>query len=266
MSYYPILSAPQCEGTTTIFNFAPNNWEETSKVARYLNASYIERDVWRSCCLGVIGYGTSVSVTRADVNAVLKNCYNDTTFYLSLGSEPAHEVSESLPRSSIPITSFPAWRASLGLVASNGAKTSYQGEVDPFPSQGSLLTFGYFLQFSPEISNSLLFINLEKCPKSRRGSLEVRDARRPFIMLAEFEVTTNQVNFVPLDNLGFSNTSLPLLVCRQMSGIPLFFSHTNDYGSLSLEHTHPPALSVINGDRFGAQRVMKKFWFSQIGL
>ena len=266
MSYYPILAAPQCKGITTVFNFAPNNWEGKSTVSRFLNVSYSEGgESWHNICLGAIEYGASVSLTRADVSDLINNLCIDTTYYLSLGSEPAQQVTDALPKSSIPATSVPAWRASLGLIAPTGASTSYQGEIDPFPAPGSLLTFGYFLQPSPEISNSLLFVNMEKSAKQRKGLLELRDAKHPTKLLAEFEVTNNQVNIISLDNLGFTDESLPLLVCRQMSGIPLYFSHTHDFSALSLEHTHPPASTVIHGDRFGAQKIMKTFWFSEIG-
>ena len=265
MSYYPILSARECEGVTTVFNFAPNNWEERSKLSRFLNVSFSEGDAWHSVCLGAIEYGASVTVTRADLSALINSLHDDTTLFLSLGSDPAQQVSDALPKSSTPVTSVPAWRASLGLLAPTGASSSYQGEIDPFPVPGSLLTFGYFLQPSPEISNSLLFVNLEGSAKQRNGFLELRDAKYPSKLLAEFAVTNNRVNIISLDNLGYTDESLPLLVCRQMSGIPLYFSHTHDFSALSLEHTHPPASTVIHGDRFAAQRIMKTFWFSEMG-
>jgi hypothetical protein len=49
-----------------------------------------------------------------------------------------------------------------------------------------------------------------------------------------------------------------------MAFVPLYFSTTKDGQFLSLEHTHPPASLVTHGDRFGAQRHLKKLWFSQL--
>lgn len=264
MSYYPILTAPGCEGVTTVFNFAPNNWEERHKVSRFLNVTYREGDAWRNSSLGAVEYGASVSTTRADLSALINCSADDTTFYLWFGFEPAQRLTDNLPKVSIPVTSVPTWRASLKLVAPTGVSTSYQGEIGPFPAPGSLLTFGYLLQPSSEINNYLLFVNLERSPKQRRGFIELRDANHPARLLAEFEVTNNRVNIISLDNLGFTDESLPLLVCRQMTGIPLFFSHTHDFSALSLEHTHPPASTVVHGDRFGAQKIMKTFWFSEL--
>ena len=178
MSYYPILSAPKCEGVTTVFNFAPNNWEERSKVSRYLNVSCSEGDSWHNICLGEVKYGASLSVTRRALGSFIKSFSFEPTFYLSLGAEPAHRFTDVLPTASTLVTSSPAWRASLSLIAPTGAQTSYQGEIDPFPAPGSLLTFGYFLQPSSSILNFLLFVNLEKSAKQRKGLIELRDARQ----------------------------------------------------------------------------------------
>ena len=265
MSYFPILKAPGCQGETTVFNFPPNNWEDVSRISRYLNVSCSDGDRWLNRCLGVLQYGDSVAFSQAGLNALFANVCPDATFFLTLSKEAAGEVSDTLPPSCVPKTSVPAWRASLGLVSATGASSSYQGEIDPFPAPASLLTFGYLLQPSSEISNSLLFVNLEKSAKKRKGFMELWDAKQPSKLLAELEVTSNRVNIISLDNLGFKDDSLPLLVCRQMSGIPLYFSHTHDFSALSLEHTHPPASTVIHGDRFGAQKIMKTFWFSEIG-
>lgn len=265
LSYYPVLTSPQCSGVTTVFNFAPNNWEARFRGSRFLNASYSVDDSWYSTCLGEVEDGASVSITEAHLRASIIGLDTSSTCYLSFGAEPAQQVSDALPKSSIPVTSVPAWRASLGLVAPTGSSISYQGEIDPFPAPGSLLTFGHFLQPSPLVTNSLMFVNLEKSARQRRGFMELRDANNPSGLLAEVEVTNNRVNFISLDNLGFTDECLPLLVCRQMSGIPLYFSHTHDFSALSLEHTHPPASIVIHGDRFKAQRIMKTCWFSKIG-
>jgi len=265
MSYFPILKALGCQGETSVFNFPPNNWEELSGVSRYLNVSCSDGDRWLNRCLGSVQYGDSATLTQTGLNTLFENVCPDATFFLTLTNEVAREVSDTLPPSFVPKTSVPAWRASLGLLSPSGTSSSYQGEIDPFPAPGSLLTFGYFLQPSAEISNSLLFVNLERSAKQRNGFMELRDAKHPSKLLAEFEVINNRVNIISLDNLGFTDESLPLLVCRQMSGIPLYFSHTHDFRALSLEHTHPPASTVIHGDRFAAQKIMKTFWFSEIG-
>ena len=248
-----------------MFNFPPNNWEKVSRISRYLNVSCSDGDRWLNRCLGAVKYGDSARLTQTDLNTLFENACPDATFSLTLSNEVPPEVSDTLPPSCVPKTSVPVWRASLGLVSATGVSSSYQGEIDPFPATGSLLTFGYFLQHSLHIRNYLLFVNLEKSAKQRKEFMELRDPKHSSRLLAEFEVTSNQVNIISLDNLGFTGESLPLLVCRQMSGIPLYFSHTHDFNALSLEHTHPPASIVIHGNRFEAQKIMKTFWFSEMG-
>jgi len=56
---------------------------------------------------------------------------------------------------------------------------------------------------------------------------------------------------------------LPLVVCLGMSGIPLYFSQSIDGRYLSLEHTHPPASTVVHGRRWDAQKILKQQWFSK---
>jgi len=266
MSYYPVLVGPQCEGVTTVFNLAPNNWERGDEIPRYLNVSFSDDSYWNNSSLGIVDYGDSVTVTRSELSALTSRTSFDTTFFLTLLSDPAPRVSQNLPNSCVPAVSAPTWRGSLELTAPTGVSTSYQGEIDPFPVSGSLVTFGYFLQFSSSTKNFLLFVNLEKSAAQRTGLMEIRDAKKPSVLVRSFEVKNNRVNIIPLDNLGFSTDSLPLFLCRQMSGVPLFFSSTLDFTSLSLEHTHPPASTVVHGDRFTAQRLIKNYWFSRAKL
>ena len=74
----------------------------------------------------------------------------------------------------------------------------------------------------------------------------------------------NQINIISLDDVGFDEQSLPIVVCRGMASIPLYFSSYKRGKILSLEHTHPPASLVVHGNRFGAQKQLKDYWLSQL--
>ena len=161
-------------------------------------------------------------------------------------------------------THMPNWRATLGLV-SPLASTSYQGELDPFPAPGSLLTFAPFMQFGDGIENYLLFLNLEKSAKARTSFVEIYDSASPAQCRGSFEVRNNAVSVVSLDVTGIGPEELPVIVCKNMSGIPLYFSRTIDGACLSLEHTHPPASYVIHGKRWDAQKMLKNDWFAKLG-
>lgn len=262
MSYFPLLTAPGCAGWTTVFNFAPNNWEERSRVARFLNVSWTDGACWQTRQLGRLEYGELQKVEAAGLDGIVPASYLPL---LSLTDEPPPAQRDKLSIADMPRTSYPNWRATLGLQAPSGARTCYQGEVDPFPAPGSLLTFGYFLQFGAGVENYLLLLNVESGPLSRSSVLEVRDAANPELLVASHEVRNNCVNVIPLDGHGMEEGNLPLLICRGMSGIPLYFSCSADRQYLSLEHTHPPVSSVLHGRRWEAQKLLKYIWFSKAG-
>lgn len=260
MSYFPILNAPGCTGQTTLYNFPPNNWEDRRKERRIVNLTWVKDGAWRSVTLGELAFGAMRAFTRADVAAHVPD---DALPLLSLASSPFPERSESLPVS-MPGTNTPSWRATLGLVSSL-ASTCYQGELDPFPAPGSLLTFAPFMQFGASVENYMLFLNMEKSAQARTSILEIYDSAEPGRCHGSFEVRNNAVSVVSLDGAGMSPEDLPVIICKGMSGIPLYFSKTADGACLSLEHTHPPASYVIHGKRWEAQKNLKNDWFAKLG-
>jgi hypothetical protein len=260
MSYYPILEASGCTGQTTLFNFPPNNWEDKRKRPLLVNLTWAEGSIWRSVILDQLAFGATRTYTHADILAHLTD---NALPLLSLSFKPLPEKIESLP-ASIQQTNTPNWRATLGLV-SPFATTSYQGEIDPFPAPGSLLTFAPFIQFGQGIENYMLLLNLEKNPQMRISTVEIYDSAKPDLSLGCFEVRNNAISPIRLDGLGLNPESLPVIICKGMSGIPLFFSKTANGAHLSLEHTHPPASFVIHGKRWDAQKILKNQWFAKLG-
>jgi hypothetical protein len=261
MSYFPLLKAPGCHGWTTLFDFAPNDWEERQRIARFANVTWSDGAQWQTRPLGRLEYGEARTVTSADLAGTAPS---DALALLSLTAAPASGQSGLLPTTGMPRSSYPQWRGTLGL-DSGRARTCYQGELDPFPAPGSLLTFGPFLQTGAGLENYLLFMNVETAAASRTARLEIHDAAAPGSPRATCEVRNNSINVVPLDGLDIGENDLPVIICRQMSGIPLYFSRSTDGAFLSIEHTHPPASSVILGRRWEAQRILKQIWFSRTG-
>lgn len=260
MSYYPILMAPGCTGQTTLYNFPPNNWEMTNRQSRLINLTWAQDNVWHSEVLGELAFGAMRIFSHADIPSHVPA---DALPLLSFSTAPLPLSSEVLP-SSMHNTSMPAWRATLGLVSAM-ASTCYQGELDPFPTPGSMLTFAPFMQLGSAIENYMLMINLEKTPQIRASMVEVYDSANPHRLKGSFEVRNNTVSVVRLDGLDIGPDVLPVIICKEMSGIPLYFSKTHDGTYLSLEHTHPPASYVIHGQRWDAQKILKKYWFARLG-
>jgi hypothetical protein len=261
MSFYPVLTAPGCNGQTTLYNFPPNDWEEVRKECRFVNLTWAQEGAWHSISLGKLDFGAMTTYTLSDLSAYLPN---KTLPLLSLASTPFPARSKVLPLEMLS-TNMPNWRATLALV-SPLSSTCYLGELDPFPAPGSMLTFPPFLQFGSGIENYMLFLNFEKSPQSRAAFVEIYDCALPKQIKGKFEVHNNAISAISLDNLGFSPEDLPVIVCKGMSGIPLFFSKTHDGAWMSLEHTHPPASSVVHGKRWEAQKMLKNVWISSLGM
>lgn len=260
MSYFPVLVAPGCTARTTLYNFPPNNWEDMRKERRLVNLTWAQDGVWRSVTLGELAYGAMQTYSWADFAAYVPK---NTLPLLSLAVSSYPDCSLLLPMS-MRGTDIPNWRAELSLDSSL-ASTSYQGELDPFPAPGSLLTFTPFMQFGAGIENYMLLLNLEKSAQARTTTVEIYDSTVPGRCRGSFEVHNNSISIICLDSLGMGPEDLPVIICKEMSGIPLYFSKTSDGACLSLEHTHPPASYVIHGKRWDAQKILKNYWFAKLG-
>jgi hypothetical protein len=260
MSYYPILSAPGCTGFTTLCNFAPNNWEVRGIQKQFINLTWTDSLRWHSIAIGELDRGEMLTFTRSDIDIYVPS---EAIPLLSLGLKPLPSICDKLPI--LPnITYLPAWRSTLGL-RSAISSTSYQGELDPFPSSGSLLSFSPFIQYGDSVENYLLLLNIEENPHSRNSLLEIFDAAVPSKIKKSIVIKNNDLSIIRLDELYFGFNDLPVIICKSMTGIPLYFSKTSDGSFLSLEHSHPPASHAIHGNRWNSQRKIKSNWFSRLG-
>jgi hypothetical protein len=258
MSYYPLLKGPGLSGWTTLCNFSPNNWEISGSKEQFINVTWASGGMWFSKTIGVLDSGALRTVQANELNHFVPY---ESLALLSLTSTQLPSESSTLPKLNSKQSTVPAWRATLGL-ASSSTQTSYQGELDPFPPQGSLLTFAPFLQFGKGISNYLILLNIENSPVSRFSELQVYDASETKLY-GSFSIQNNACTCIPLDSLDFGVSDLPIFICRGMAAIPLYLSTMNGGTYLSLEHTHPPASLVIHGRRWEAQKILKSCWFAK---
>ena len=229
MSYFPILNAPGCEGYTTLSNFPPNNWEIKTAGEKHVNVTWICEDGWKSDEIDRLPYGHVSTIKHRDVSEIVPE---DCLPLLSLTTNGLPSFSTTLPRLDADRAVVPVWRATVGLSTSR-ATTSYQGEIDPFPPSGSLLTFCPFMQFGEHVSNYLILLNIESSPELKTSKVEVygsEDAKSCGV----FEVRNNASNVICLDGLGFGPSDLPFMICRSMAAIPLYFSKISDGGKGSI--------------------------------
>lgn len=255
MSFYPLLKAPGCRGKTTLCNFSPNNWEYIQKKDKLIYVTWADGEVWRSINIGELRYNQTIIIDEEYIN---KYVSSDALMLLSITDKQIAEISKTIPVVKSP-TTMPAWRGSLGLENSY-TSTSYQGEVDPFPAPGTLLSFCPFLQTSRGVSNYLLLLNVEQSPQIRTASVEILNAKDQSLK-GKFVINNNSINVIPLDNLGFTDNDLVVNISRDMCAIPIYFTITDDGRYMSLEHTHPPASMVVHGNRWAAQKLLKQAWF-----
>jgi hypothetical protein len=258
MPFYPLLKAPAAKGWIKLPNFPPNNWEINS-FKKYINLSWADGDVWNSRNIGILGKDKFIRFNEADFENILPP---DVCPFLSLTSKPLMEVDSNLPTLKDKTSNLPLFRAAIGL-QTNKASVSYQGEINPFHAPGSLLSFCPFIQTNSKVKNYLLFVNLESSGIFRTAEIEIFDSSSCELKHTS-KIGNNRVSVISLDNLGFNANSLPFIICREMSGIPLFYSTAENGKFLSLEHSHPPASFVVHGDRWGAQKVLKQKWFSKV--
>jgi hypothetical protein len=229
------------------------------KGKQFINLTYIKDEAWHSQTIGELKYGDFKAISYTDVINLIPE---GTLPLLSLTQEELPKHYPTLPILNCNHTYVPAYRATLSLV-SKLATTSYQGEIDPFPPQASLLTFSPFLQFGKDVENYVLLMNIENQPNNREVSVKIYDADSQVLKSTQSAVS-NQISVISLDGLDFDENSLPVVTCDGMAAIPLYFSCANQGEFLSLEHTHPPASLVVHGNRFGAQKALKEYWATKL--
>lgn len=226
-----------------------------------MNVTWTDGIVWRSYVVCRLKYG---ELKRIDRSSLPHDIPENNLVLLSLTENELPTLSDTLDMGLMPTTSYPNWRGSIGLRSNvSGCDVSFQGEIAPFPALGSLLTFGHFHQFHPEVENYLLLVNVEKFPRFRYGFLEIRIAGSPGRLIKSFACQNNAITCINLSDLGFAATDLPLFICKEMSAIPLYFSRSKDGSFLSLEHSHPPAATLMGKGMLDAQKYLKNLWFSK---
>ena len=259
--FYPILQAPNCQGRTVVHNYPPNNWEIRRNCKKNINITWSDGIIWKSKKIGYLDINKSFTIKEEDLKFVPNGA-------LALSSLSVNELpyeSEFLPDDTDMQTNLPEWRASLGLESTLGANTSFQGEGYAFPRNGSLLSFSPFLQYGSDLSNYLLFINIEKLPTFRKSKLYFLKASGNKIY-AEVSVISNHINIINLDNLGYDDKDLMVMMTKDIVGIPLFMTSYKNGLELSLEHTHPPASFAIHGNRFALHKELKQLWAKKLNV
>ena len=260
MAYFPLISSVFSKGFCTLHNFSPNDWEKVGTSDKSVWSIYSNGDKWITKYLGEIRYGESktffydeiLNENKTNQNPIILLQYRKSSLSKKLEFLPLHEFRYN---------KVPEWRATVGFKLGNST-TSYQGEINPFPKNGSLLTFHPFIQ-QELTDNYFIFLNLESSPFIRKAVIEIYDSLTKKI-IDKIDVLSNHSNTISLNKYDFKEDQLPVFICKNMSGIPFGYGISKDMNMLSLEHTHPPASFVIHGERFLVQKEIKQKWFNSL--
>jgi hypothetical protein len=180
--------------------------------------------------------------------------------FLYLNREPLAETLECPPVDRRRDTA-PAWRANIRFAGAT-TSTSFQGE---YPSAmagiavGTLLSIAPMSRGTPGVETLLLVVNMRPDPTFGDARLRFVDLARHTV-IGETEAAFNRLTIVDLGALAGTEDCPIAVVSPDMTGIPLYLSRDAAGRHLSLEHSHPPAESVVFGARDEVQRAMKRWW------
>ena len=258
MAFFPLSNINEVNGFCEVHNYPPNDWENTSAGPKHLWGIYSNGKNWIAKEICSLNVGESRRVDYKYFN--LKNYKNNSPLVvLQMREQPLEKYIDELPKHEFLYTKSPEWRATVGFKFRN-SETSYQGEINAFPPKASLLTFHPFIQYN-KIENYFVFINLESTPIFRSSQIEIYNSNDKKL-IDIVDVKSNSTNIIPLDKYNIKQDQLPVFICRDMAGIPFGFGLNRTAPMLSLEHTHPPASFVVNGNRFETQKIIKTNWFN----
>jgi len=255
--FYPFLEIENFESFTNIFNFPPNNWELKKRFIKnkFLNISWIEKNYWRTKNITKLKKNQKFEINSKEI---IKLTDSKNFKVISLTDNLIDENFTQLPIiDKESLTQNPSWRASIGLKLGK-AKTSYQGEIYPFPEKGSLLSFCPFLQFSNKnVKNYLVFLNLEKNAFYRECKLNIYESNKKKLIKSNI-IYSNKINIIDLNDLIFDYKNSYIIVkTENIIGIPLYISYSSFDNSLSIEHTHPPGSFSLLGEKNKIQNLIK---------
>ena len=260
--FFPILKSNEIyRGSTIVHNFPPNNVQKVIPKSRYLSLIWMDANRWKTKLISRIKPLESKEVFY---DLIKPKESNDDLLIMCITDEPLPSIMTALPKHTLPTTT-PNWRSTVCIYREKSS-ASYQGEIEPFPEKATLISFIPFMQEKINIDNYLIFLNLESKPISRKGSLKFSTVRQPELIIKDTEIKSNSFNFIDFNDLNLEDDDLLICYTKNMSGIPLFLSFSNNDSTISLEHTHPPASFLIHGNRNNMQRILKENWFNSLPL
>lgn len=262
MAFFPLIDLDIIDGYIVLSRFSPNNWETNDfSTKNNLYGFWSDGETWHCMKIEHDKNLSFIKITTKDIPRYFPNYdrLKSNTVFFSFFNGELNQKHKHIPKNEIQLTRVPQWRAVVGF-NNLKSKASYQGEINPFPKNGTLLTFHPFFQFDEKVDNYFLFINFEDSAKYRYGEIKISDTSLRNEIITH-KIRTNFSNLIKIDLKKFNDEMLPIFYSNHMTGIPFGLAIHNNGSMMSLEHTHPPSNFSVHGKRFKIQREIKKKWF-----
>ncbi len=262
MTYYFMPRVPDLDCEVTLVNRPPRDTPNCWRGAQTVHAAWSDGETW--CVESVLQVETDGDI-RVSTEMLPSDCPDDAMPVLFMSPQTLAGKFQRLPPLNHMETT-PAWRANIRLMSAT-TSVSYLGEYPTgmTTAKASLISLAPLLQTGDGIANALVFVNIHADPAVEPYAMDLYAASSAQ-QIAEARVFSNRCTVIPLDPLPNDPDGLLLLTCRNLTGIPLYLSYTQEHLQMSLEHSHPPIELVAFGNRPAVNREMKRRWFARAGL
>ena len=262
MEYYFFLKDPHTEPEITVSNFPPTGKSNLRPVKNFISLAIPQEEKWHIRSVKEMEPFESYTVRASELDLSPQEMTQPLVF---LSPQALEGRFEELPHFE-GFSSSPAWRANLR-IRSKESCVSYQGE---YPGRmidlkkGTLVSAGPLFQNNEGICNKVFIANFRREPTSARHRILIKRLQKRHEVMKKVDVYTNKVNYIDLSDIILnSEAEILLIISPDTACIPIYYSHSEDYRYLSLEHTHPPTEFTVFGireNRFSLVENMKKFW------
>lgn len=261
MNYFFVPIVKGVETHVTLSTFPPIGSINQYKKGFYIYVASVRNKTWHIQNMGQIGTVDSIGF---EFNEKLIKSFETTPLVMFLYPNLLPETLDKLIVSSIMNTGV-AWRANLRF-CSQTSRVSFQAEYpDSMLSipKGSLTSFSPMVQISGNVHTKLILVNVRDVPLQDQRSLVFLKLKSKEV-LKRTVVSTNNCNIIDIDEVHSPDDPIGVF-SPDMAGIPLYFTHNDDFSMMSLEHTHPPHSSIFFGkDRQEIVSGMKRYWLKRI--
>lgn len=260
MNFYFMVRMAGLKGAVTLANYTCVDGYAPWPGDCIAHVMWSDGKTWQVRDLGDMPSGTSKTFHEDDLPV---DCGFDATPFYFLYPK-ALPKSLAQPPLDYDMHSQPGWRGNIILRAGT-ASTSYVGE---YPGdmvkidRGSLLSFATFQQNNTDVGTQFVLPNMRLNPAQEEASIRFVSGKSRKL-LKEIKCLRNRVSVVAVDDIVVDPTDMVVAVSGDITGVPLYLTHTKDFSQLSFEHTHPPVEYLVFGARWQFQRAMKDWWIKE---